>query len=246
MREAEEVKGLRFPVAPASPVPVRVAAEFEETRLVGMQRQPESRETLAQFGEEAFRLLTMLESDDEIIRETHDDHVAARLRSTPPLDPEVKHVVQVHVGQQRTDAAALHRAHLTPCSLPVLQHSGPQPSLNEAHDAPVRHTVLEKADEPFMVQRIEEPLNVRVEHPVHSSRFDADRERVERLMRAALRPEAVREAEKVRLVDGVEHLDDGPLDDFVFQRGDAERPLPPVRLRDVRPPRWAWTVAPCC
>ena len=45
----------------------------------------------------------------------------------------------------------------------------------------------------------------------------------------------MREAEKVLFVDGIEHLDDGPLDQLVFQRGDAERPLPPVRLRDVCP-----------
>jgi len=50
-------------------------------------------------------------------------------------------------------------------------------------------------------------------------------------------PEPVRETEKVRLVDGVEHLDDGSLDNLVFQRGDPERPLPPIRLRDVHPPR---------
>src|SRR5712691_12618328 len=41
----------------------------------------------------------------------------------------------------------------------------------------------------------------------------------------------------VRLVDGVQHLDDGALDDLVLQRGNPERPQPPVRLRDVHPPR---------
>jgi hypothetical protein len=55
-------------------------------------------------------------------------------------------------------------------------------------------------------------------------------------MLAASWPESVREPEEVRFVDGVEHLDDGALDDLVLQRGNSERPLPPVRLRDVRPP----------
>jgi hypothetical protein len=45
------------------------------------------------------------------------------------------------------------------------------------------------------------------------------------------RPEPVGEAPEVHLVDGAQHLDDGPLDDLVLQRGNAERPLPPVRLR---------------
>ena len=49
-------------------------------------------------------------------------------------------------------------------------------------------------------------------------------------MLAAPRPESVREAEEVRFVDGVQHLDRRALDDLVFQRGNPERPLPPVAL----------------
>ena len=50
------------------------------------------------------------------------------------------------------------------------------------------------------------------------------------------RAESIREPHKVLFVDGVEHLDDGALDDLILQHGDSERPLPPVRLLDVRPP----------
>ena len=109
VREAEKVEGFRFPVATPSSVPTSIPAKFDEPRFVGMQRQAEPRETLAQFGEEAFRFPSMLESHDEIIRKTDDDHIAARLRPTPSLDPEVEDVVQVDVGEQRTNAAALDR-----------------------------------------------------------------------------------------------------------------------------------------
>lgn len=68
MREAQNVEGLRFPVATGSPILVRVATEFEEPRLVGVQRQPEPREARAQLGQEAFGFLPMLESDDEVSR----------------------------------------------------------------------------------------------------------------------------------------------------------------------------------
>jgi len=50
-------------------------------------------------------------------------------------------------------------------------------------------------------------------------------------MRLAPWPEPVGEAQEVHLINGVQHLGDGTLDDLVFQRGYAERPLPPVRLR---------------
>ena len=79
MRKAGEVEGL--PVAWTSPVPVRMPAEPAEARLVGMQRQAEPREALAQLGKEASRetarpycgFLPMLESDDEIVSKAHDD-----------------------------------------------------------------------------------------------------------------------------------------------------------------------------
>src|SRR5664279_2154871 len=95
-----------------------------------------------------------------------------------------------------------------------------------------------------MIQVGEELADIRVEHPVHLLPFDSDRERIQRLMRAATGSESVGEAGEVHLVDGVEHLDYGPLGDLVLQRGDAERPLPPVRLRDVRPTRRARPVPP--
>jgi len=84
-----------------------------------------------------------------------------------------------------------------------------------------------------MIELAKEVADVRVEHPVHSLPFDPDRQRAERVVGFPPRPEPVGETAEVHLVDGVQHLDDGPLDDFVLQRGDAERPLPPVRLRDV-------------
>src|ERR1700693_3771375 len=48
-------------------------------------------------------------------------------------------------------------------------------------------------------------------------------------------PEPVRKSEKVGFIDSVQHLDRRTLDDFVFQRRDSERSLPPVGLRDVHP-----------
>jgi len=51
LREPENVEGLRLPVAPRAPVGRREAPKLEPPRLGGMQRQPESREPLAQLGE---------------------------------------------------------------------------------------------------------------------------------------------------------------------------------------------------
>src|ERR1700756_3666301 len=95
-----------------------------------------------------------------------------------------------------------------------------------------------------MVKAGEELAEIRVEHPVHMPRLDRSRERIQRIMRRTPRSKPIREAEKVRLVDRVQHLDQRPLKDLVLQRGDAERPLPPVGLRDEHPPRRLRPVTP--
>jgi len=105
MREAQKIEGLRFPVATDSPILVCEATEFEESRFVGMQRQSEPREALAQVGEEAVSFHPVLESDDEVIGKAHDNDVALRVPRSPSLDPEVEDIVQVDVRQQRTPHA---------------------------------------------------------------------------------------------------------------------------------------------
>jgi hypothetical protein len=58
---------------------------------------------------------------------------------------------------------------------------------------------------------------------------------VQRIMLAALRSESVRETEEVLLVDGLQDVYDGLLDDFVLQAQNAQWPFGAVRLRDVGP-----------
>ena len=88
-----------------------------------------------------------------------------------------------------------------------------------------------------MVDGIKVPADVGIKHPVHLLAEDADRKRVQRIVLASLRSEPIREAEEVRLVDGIEHLDDGSLDDLVLQARNAQGSLSSVRLRDVASPR---------
>ena len=97
--------------------------------------------------------------------------------------------------------------------------------------------MLDELAEPLVVDGVIEATDVRVEYPVHIPLLDPDRQRIERVVGLAPRPEPVGEAEEVLLVNGVQHLDHRPLDDLVLQGGYAERPLPPVRFRYVHPAR---------
>jgi hypothetical protein len=72
-----------------------------------------------------------------------------------------------------------------------------------------------------MTHVVEEATNVRIEHPIHSLPLDAHHQRVQRLMRAATRPEPVRKAFEVDLLYLVEDRHHSLLNDFVLQRCDA-------------------------
>ncbi len=143
--------------------------------------------------------------------------------------------MEIDVGQQRRCAATLRRPGLHRYPLPVLQHARVQPFLDEPHHAPVRYPVLDKLDQPTVVDGIEKATEVQIEHPVHLFRHHSVAERLQRLMRAAPGPEPIRKPQEVSLVDGVEHLDRGALDQLIFQRRHPERSLPPVGLGDVHP-----------
>jgi hypothetical protein len=64
-------------------------------------------------------------------------------------------VVEINVREQRRNATALGRPLFHPYSLPVLQHAGVQPFLDEPHHAPVRNPVLEELHQPAVVDGIE-------------------------------------------------------------------------------------------
>jgi hypothetical protein len=119
---------------------------------------------------------------------------------------------------------------------PVFQDAHLEPFLYQVDDAPVADPVLQETHQPFLADGVEERSNVGVQYPVHLLAVDPDHERVKRIMRAASRPEPIREPEEVFLVDRVEHRSRRPLDDLVLQRRDREWTLPAVRFWDVNPP----------
>jgi len=66
-----------------------------------------------------------------------------------------------------------------------------QPLADQSQQPPVRDTVFEETDEPFPVHRVEKRLDVRIQNPIHLLPVDRGRERIQRIMLAALRPESI-------------------------------------------------------
>ena len=55
-------------------------------------------------------------------------------------------------------------------------------------------------------------LDIRIEHPVHAFPDDSDMDRVQRIMLATPRPEAIGKSDEVFLVNRLQHLHNGLLD----------------------------------
>ena len=206
MRKAEKVERLGLPLTERTPVFCREWAELHKTRLLGMQLQPELPKPLGKLLPEPLSIRLVLEPNHDVIGKPDDDHVVSGVRLPPCLDPEVEHVMEVDIRQERRCAATLRRSLLHPYPLPLLQHAGVQPFLNEPHDASVRNPVLDERHQPPVVDGIEEATDVHIEHPVHVLRQQSRVERIQRVMLTASWPEPVREAEEVGFVDGVQHL----------------------------------------
>ncbi len=233
MRKAKKVERLRFPVPTFLPVVDREWTKFQQPRFLGMQFQVELPHSLGQFRPELLGIRFAMESNHDVIRESHHDHIAVRALPTPCLNPQVEYVVEIDVRQQRRSASALRRPFLHAYSFPIFQHAGPQPFLDEPHNAPVCDPVLDEFHKPFVRDAIEKALDIQIKHPVHLPRQQSRVERIQRFVLASPGPEPIRKTKEIRFIDSVQHLDRRALDDLVFQRRHSERSLPPVGFGDV-------------
>ncbi len=235
MLEAEEIEGL-WP-AQTEPLSVgrRMASELDKPRLLRVQFQLELFHSFFQFRPEPFGLVFELKSNHDVVGVTHHDHIAVRTLLAPCLNPEIEDVMEVDIRQQWRCTSALRRARFHERSRTLFQHARVQPFLDESHDAPIRYPMLEEPDQPCVRQPVKKAAHVQVQHPIHTSLMESTEQGVQRFVLVSSWPESIREAEKVGFVDGVQYFHRRSLNEFVFERRDAERSLPPVRLGNVHP-----------
>src|SRR5262249_24095955 len=112
------------------------------------------------------------------------------------------------------------------------------PFLDQADDALVTDPMLQEPDQPFLADLVEERSDIGVQYVAHLPAVDPDAERIQRIVRAAPRPEPIRDAEEVFLVDRVQQCDHCPLDNLVLQGCDRERALSAIWLGYVHAPAW--------
>ena len=101
---------------------------------------------------------------------------------------------------------------------------------------PVADPMLQEADHPFLADFVEERSDIGVQYIAHLLAVDPNAERIHRVVRAAPRPESIREPEEIFLGDRVQQRGHRPLDNLVLKGRNRDRTLPSIGLGDVDPP----------
>jgi hypothetical protein len=92
--EAKKVKRFRRGLAASFTTFDRIAAELDQTRFPFVQLQTELGKPRVEFFQTRRRLAVVFETDHEVIRITYHHDITAAAIISPPLDPQVKHIVQ--------------------------------------------------------------------------------------------------------------------------------------------------------
>src|SRR5882672_5494705 len=173
---------------------------------------------------------------DEVVGVPHQSRLR-KLRGTVLVVKRTVEIVEVDIGQQRRDHAALRRPlprmrRASP-TLVVFVHDGtPQPQTNQMQHRTVRNPPLELLHQSRVVDGVEVARQVRVVH-LPPTRLERRLHLVERLMRVPSRTESVRTRLEVRLEDQFDHQEHRHLRDAVPHRRNAQRAEPAIRLRNV-------------
>ena len=101
MCEAKEPKRLRLAETTLGPLLSGEPPKPNQPRLLGVELQAELREPVAKVRPEPLGIIAMLEPHHEVVSETRDDNVTARMPSSPLVSPQVKDVMQADVRQER-------------------------------------------------------------------------------------------------------------------------------------------------
>lgn len=99
--ETKKIERFRSALATLGSPLDRITTELDQARLAFVKSQAKLGKALPEFFQTCYRFGMALETNHEVVRVTDNHHIAAAVIFPPPFDPQVEHVVQVHVRKQR-------------------------------------------------------------------------------------------------------------------------------------------------
>src|SRR5271157_783516 len=144
--ESKEIEALGlFPLLLR--IPRCMAPEFNQPCLLRVQGQTVLLEPLRKDPHHLFRVLPVLETQDGIISKTNLVSFPFQSGLHHVLEPHIECVMQVDVGQERTDRLPLSRPCFAHEQFAVFDDSDLDPFLNQAEHAAVTYALLHHLDE---------------------------------------------------------------------------------------------------
>jgi hypothetical protein len=101
VREAQEVKRLAAPPTLSFASSRAIAAKLDEAGFVRVQMKAKLLHAFAQGCQAGLGIRFVLKANDEVIRIADDVTFALSVAPSPLVYPEVEHVVQEHISEQR-------------------------------------------------------------------------------------------------------------------------------------------------
>ena len=152
--KSRKVESFGLPLSKLLTLLDRIAAKADQPGFLWVQGKIKQTQSFLEVFKERLCLMLMLKADDRIIRITDDHHVTGRRGAAPAMDPQVIHVVQVDVRQDRRNHRPLRSATYTSRYASIFDYADLQPFRDEAQNALVRDAVLEEPDNPIMAHGI--------------------------------------------------------------------------------------------
>ncbi|WP_430649665.1 hypothetical protein [Bradyrhizobium retamae] len=157
--EPEDIEGLRLAESAPLAIGRSAAAKLDQAGLFRMERQCELLQSRSHRVPEATGVVLMFETDDDIVGEAHDDHIARSVAPSPALGPEIEHKMKVDVGEERRDHRTLARSLIIGRDDSVFKNARLKPFLDQADDAFVADPMLNEAGQPGLADPIERLLD---------------------------------------------------------------------------------------
>jgi hypothetical protein len=101
VRKPEEVERLRLGRVALAAIGFGVTAKLDQSGLLAIDSQSKLSKSCLQIALERLCVSLELEANNEVIRISDHDRVTATVLGPPPMNPEVKHIVQKHVREDR-------------------------------------------------------------------------------------------------------------------------------------------------
>ena len=108
--KSQEVESLGLALTSALPVFFRIFSRTQSGASFRMEFQPKAGQPFPKLAQKPLSVLSVLETNNKVIGKPHHHRIPSGFAASPLMNPKVQRVVQVDVGQPRTDTSALNRS----------------------------------------------------------------------------------------------------------------------------------------